>query len=142
VSSDPFADFAARAIVAPRKRKLRAAEERAERKRLEEHNKLFRAWQKWHREQADKLFAGEHAAAARELVGFLETMTLASGLSLIELVRRGPWCGTDPDTRYGILRLIDGALAQLRESHRLPPFDDSLPDEPPTVFQIIREMLS
>jgi hypothetical protein len=141
MSSDPFADFAQQAIVAPRKRKLRAAEQRAERKRLEERNKLFRLWQKWHREQADKLLAGEHAAAARELIGFLENLTLASGPGLIELVRRGPWREADPDIRYQVLSLIDNALAQLRESYRMPPFDDSLEPEPPTAFKIIRQML-
>jgi hypothetical protein len=141
MSSDPFADFAQQAIVAPRKRKLRAAEERAERERLEERTKLFRLWQEWHREQADKLLAGEHVVAARELIDFLKNLTLASGPCLVELVRRGPWCAADPDTRYQVLRLIDGALAQLRESYRMPPFDDALEGEPPTVFQIVREML-
>ena len=53
-----------------------------------------------------------------------------------------PWYGADSDTRFQVLRLIDMALVQLRERHGLPPFNDALPDEPPTVFQIIREELA
>jgi hypothetical protein len=142
--SDPFATFADAAIVAPRKARMRAAETRAERKRqeaLEERSKLFRLWQQWHRKQVEQLQAGPYAAAVQELAGFLETLSLTSGAELIELVRRGPWRDADADTRFQVLRLIDAALMQLREKHGLPPFDDSLPGEPLTVFQIVREEL-
>jgi hypothetical protein len=144
-SSDPFAQFAEEAIVAPRKRRLRAAEKRAERKRLEaleKRSRMFRLWQKWHRKQVEKLLAGPYGTPAQELASFLETMTLTSGSELIELIHRGPWCDTDPDTRFEVLRLIDGALAHLRERDGRPPFDDALPGEPLTVFQIIRAELS
>ena len=143
--TDLFAKFAEDAIVAPRKRALRAAEERAERKRreaLEERNKLFRLWQKWHREQTEKLLAGPYATAAQELADFLAAMTMPSGPALLELVRRGPWHDADGNTRFEVLRLIDGALAHLRERHDLPPFDDALPGESPTVFELIRAELA
>jgi hypothetical protein len=141
MSSDPFASFADTAIVAAR---MRAAETRVERKRqeaLEERSELFRRWQTWHRQQVEELRAGPYAGAVQELAGFLEGMCLTSGGDLIELVRRGPWRDVDPDTRFQVLRLIDAALMQLRERHDLPPFDDALPGEAPTVFQIIREEL-
>jgi hypothetical protein len=143
--TDPFAEFADQAIVAPRKARLHAAEKRAERKRqaaLEERSKLFRLWKRWHRERVDKLLAGPYGAAAQELARCLEALTLTSGSELIELVRRGPWRDTDSDTRLEVLRLVDGALAHLRERNGLPPYDDALPGEPLTVFQIIREALS
>jgi hypothetical protein len=145
MTSDPFDTFADASIVAPRKARIRAAETRAERKRqeaLEERNKLFRLWQRWHRQQVEQLRAGPYAAAVHELAGFLEGLSFTSGWELIELVRRGPWRDADPDTRFQVLCLIDAALMQLRERHDLPPFDDALPDEPPTVFQIIREELN
>jgi hypothetical protein len=145
MTSDPFATFADTAIVAPRKARIQAAEARAERKRqeaLEERGKLFRLWQHWHRQQVEQLRAGPYAAAVHELAGFLETLSLTSGPELIKLVRRGPWRDADPDTRFQILRLIDAALVQLRERRGLAPFNDALPDEPPTVFQIIRDDLS
>jgi hypothetical protein len=144
MTSDPFAAFADQAIVAPRKRQVRAAEARAERKRQEaftERNKLFRLWQHWHCQQVEQLQAGPYAAAVHVLAGFLESLSLTSGPELIELVRHGPWYGADSDTRFQVLRLIDMALVQLRERHGLPPFNDALPDEPPTVFQIIRAEL-
>jgi hypothetical protein len=143
-ASDPFAALADRQIVAPRKARLRAAQERTERARqkaLEERHELFRLWQKQQRQQVEALLHGSHGAAVHELAGFLEQMTLTSGSELIELVRRGPWREADSDTRFQVLRLIDGALAQLREHHDLPPFDDALPGEPLTVFQIIRAEL-
>jgi hypothetical protein len=145
MNSDPFATFADAAIVAPRKARMRAAETRAERKRqeaLEERSKLFRLWQQWHRQQVEQLRIGPYGAVIQELGGFLETMSLESGTDLIELVRRGPWRDVDADTRFQVLRLIDAALMQLREKYGLPAFDDALPGEPLTVFQIIREELN
>src|SRR5262249_21712319 len=117
------------------------AEQRAERQRqkaLEDRNKLFRLWQKWHREELEKLAAGPYGTAVKELASMLATLTLSSGLELIELVRRGPWRAADADIPFQVLRLIDGALAGLRERHGLPPFDDALPGEPATVFELIR----
>jgi len=141
-SSDPFAEFADQAIAAPRKRQLHAAAERKRQAVLEERSRMFRLWKKWHRERVVKPLAGPYSAAARELADFLEMMSLTSGSELIELVHRGPWRGADHVTQFEILRLIDGALAHLRERDGLPPFDDALPGEPLTVFQIIRAELS
>jgi hypothetical protein len=140
MSTDPFAEFAEQAIVAPRKARLRAAELKKQ-KALQERNKLFGLWKKWHRNQVELLLAGGYKDAAQELIGFLETFTLTDGLELIELVRCGPWRHADDDTRFQVLRLVDRAIAHLREARALPPFDDALPGEPPTVFQIIREVL-
>ncbi len=87
------------------------------------------------------LLAGPYSEAARELATFLETMTLEQGPKLIALAI--PWRGADPDAKYQVLRLIDYALAHLRERDGLPPFSDSIPfsDEPPTIFEIIRAEL-
>jgi hypothetical protein len=143
---DPFAALAEEQIAAPRKARLRAAETRAERarqKELEDRNTLFRFWQKHQHQHVQALLQGPHGAAAHELVGQLKHLTLESGSDLIALVRRGPWRTVDADTRFLVLRLIDSALAQLRERHGLPPFDDALlPEEPLTVFQIIRAELA
>ena len=69
-------------------------------------------------------------------------MTLEQGDELIALVDRGPWRTADPDIRFTVLPLVDGSIAHLRERHGLAPFDDSLDDDPLTVFQIVRGMLA
>src|SRR5262245_53569680 len=84
--------------------------------------------------------AGSHGGRLKQLVDFLERMTLQFAPALIERTRERRT--TNADTCFFVLRLIDNAIVELRERHHLPPFDDALPGEPSTVFQIIREKLS
>lgn len=117
------------------------AQERAKRKALQERDYLFKQWRKWHEETLKEFINGPYAVAAKELHTFLSTADLDSGDRLIELVRQGPWLGADEDTRYQVLRIIDHAIVYLRESNGMEPFDDPFPDEDPSVFIILREML-
>jgi hypothetical protein len=137
-----FEALADRQINAPRKARMRAAERRAVEKALTERNKQYAAWQHWHQNQCEELLAGRHGDDARTLVAFLNALTLDQAPDLVALVERGPWRGADPDTRYQILRLVDRSIAHVRERAGLAPFDDALPNEPPTAFQIIREALA
>jgi hypothetical protein len=139
-----FLDLAERQTSAPVKARQRAAEQRAANKadkeaanRYEQH----RLWRHWRRERIMALLAGPHGEAADALVNFLQHVTLASEGELIERVRCGPWRTADADARFLVLSLIDGAITDLRERDGLVPFDDPLWGEPPTVFQIVREIL-
>ena len=141
--SDAFLDFAERqtpAAVKARQRAVAKRREKAKEKALRERDDLFRLWKQWRHERLEALLAGPYGEPVRELLAFLQTMSLDEGPQLIELVRAGDWHRTDPDTRFEILSLINAALTTLREQHGLPPFDDALPDEEPTAFLIIREM--
>jgi hypothetical protein len=144
---DPFARLAAEQISAPVKARMRAAKTREERriaKQLNDRDVLAQQWVAWHRKRLAKLKAGRYAKAVQDIASFLETMTLDNGSALIELVERGPWRQADADTRYLLLGLIGERIIYLRITEGLAPFDDSIPfsDEPPTVFEIVREILS
>jgi hypothetical protein len=109
-------------------------------KGLRERDQQFLVWRRWRQKGVDALVAGPHASEANDLIEFLKVMTLGSGPELIKRV--GPWIDADPDTRFLVLSLIDSAIAALRERNGLAPFDDALPGQPPTAFQIIRECLA
>jgi hypothetical protein len=141
---DPFEQTGNAQIVSPRKAQLRATATRAERKRqkaLAERHELHIAWKKWYAENREALFDGEWGKPAQELMAFLESMTLQDAPKLIEQVTQGPWQHADAETKFQILSMVDFAIVHLRESAGMVPFDDALDNEPPTVFQIIRELL-
>jgi hypothetical protein len=138
-----FLDYAERSTPASVKARQRAAEKRratAAEKALAERDDLFHLWKLHRQERLEKLLAGPCGAAARELVAFLQTMTLDDGDRLVELVRAGGWAHVDADTKFEVLSLINSAIVAVRERAKLPPIDDALPDETPTTFIIIREM--
>jgi hypothetical protein len=138
-----FIDYAERSTPASVKARQRAAEKRratAAEKALAERDDLFHLWKLHRQERLEALLAGPHGAAARELVAFLQTMTLDDGDRLVEFVRAAGWARVDADTRFEILSLINSAIVAARERAKLPPIDDALPDETPTTFIIIREM--
>jgi hypothetical protein len=144
--ADAFLDLAERQIAAPRKARMRAAEARAARKAaadeaLAERGEMFRRWKRWRKERVAAVLNGPHSDAARELVGFLESMTLADEAALLAFVKQGPWREADSDTRFEILALVDTAIVRLRERDELVPIDDPLPDAPPGAFLLLREWL-
>jgi hypothetical protein len=140
-----FLDFADSQIPAPLMARHRAAEKRAElarRKALQERDHLLRRWLHWRGERLAQLLAGPQGDAVRDLVGFLDGMTFEQAPALVEFIATSQLRIADADTRFEILHLIDRAIASLREKQGLPPFDDALPGEAPTAFQIIRGLLS
>jgi hypothetical protein len=136
-----FLDLADRQISGPCKARHRAAEKRAARKAADDRDQLRRARQLSREERLQTLLASPHAPAARALIDFLEAMTLDQGAALIALIAAGPWIAADADTRFLVLALIDRAIVALRERCGLEAFNDALPDERASVFQIIREAL-
>jgi hypothetical protein len=139
-----FLEFAERQTPAPVKAKWRAAEKRqakAAEKALAERDSLFSYWKLWRRERLGALLASPHGAAARKLVDFLQTLTLADEMRLVEHVRTNSWADTDANVRFDVLWLIDSKLIALRERVKLPPFADPLPGEPDSTFLILRELL-
>jgi hypothetical protein len=138
-----FLDYAEKQTPAVVKARQRAAEKRrakAAEKALAERDSMFSLWKLWRRERREALLAGPHGAAARELVAFLQTMALDDGARLVEFVRAADWAHADADTKFEILALINITITALRERAKLPPINDSLPDEKPTAFLIIREL--
>jgi hypothetical protein len=139
-----FLEFAEKQTPASVKARQRATEKRratkAEEKALAERDDLFRLWKRWRHERLETLLAGPHGDAARELVAFLQAMTLADGARLVEFIRAAGWEHTDADTKFEVLSLINATIIALRERAELPPISDALPDEKPTAFLILREI--
>jgi hypothetical protein len=126
------------------KARQRAAEKRratAAEKALAERDDLLRLWKKWRHERLETLLNGPHAAAAQELVAFLQTMTLNDGARLVKFIRAAGWERANADTKFEVLSLINITITSLRERAGLDPFDDPLPHEPPSTFLSLRELL-
>jgi hypothetical protein len=134
-----FLQIAEQQISSPRKARQHAAEKRAVQKALAERDRQSRLWRTWRHQRVDALLAGEHGEAAQGLIAFLDEMTLDDPATLIAMADR--WRDADADACFLVLALIDRAIIRLREQQGLPPFDDSLPGAPPTVFLAIRAAL-
>jgi len=80
------------------------------------------------------------AKHAHDLIAFLGAMSINAAPQLNVHVHAGPWPGAD--AKFVPLGLIDGAIAALREKRGLLPFDNTLPDEPPSAFLEICEVLA
>jgi hypothetical protein len=142
--TNPFLDFAEKQTPAAVKARQRATKKRratAAEKALAERDDLFHLWKLHRQERLEALLSGPHGAAACELVGFLQAMTLDDeDHLLVEFVRAAGWARVDADTKFEVLSLINSAIVAVRERAKLPPFDDGLPDEAPATSIIIREM--
>lgn len=93
-------------------------------------------------ERLAQLLVGPQGDAVRVLVRFLDGMTFEQAPALVEFMAASQLRTADVDTQFEILHLIDRAIACLREKQGLPTFDDALPGERLTAFQIIRGLLS
>jgi hypothetical protein len=71
-----------------------------------------------------------------------ELGALRSGRELIAFVAAQDWTVVDAETRFIALHEINTAICRVRERASLEPIADALPGEQPTVFQLIRPLLS
>lgn len=101
----------------------------------------LRLYRERHREELDVARNGEWGTDIRGLEYLLRKLTMGDTEALIELIKNSSLPKADVFTRYTALRLVGDRIERLRIQNGLPPFDDSLPDEPPTVFEIIRAEL-
>jgi hypothetical protein len=142
---NPFLAYAAKMAPWAEKKKLRAAERAMNRaqkkamiKALNERDLLLRLWKKWQTEVVNAELEGPYQKDIKALIDALNKLSLRDEKRLVSLIRKGPWLDAPPDIRYLVLRLVDAQLIKLNEQAELPPFNDALPGEPLTAFQIIR----
>jgi hypothetical protein len=139
-----FLNVADQQISAPVKARQRAADRRMQ-ARLDkdeaDRERLMKAWCAVQQRQIDDALVGPYGAQVTALLAFLKELTLEREAELVGFVQADSWHHADPDTRFLAMRLVGGRLATLRENAGLPPFDDPLPDEPPSTFLRIREWL-
>jgi hypothetical protein len=119
------------------KQKMSYAQKKAMVSALAERDLLMRLWQKWRESVLDTALEGPYRVAIQNLITFLDKMTLKDERQLVKVVKTGPWQTAHKDIKFLVKRLVDARLIVLREKQDLPPFDDALPGEPLTVYQIL-----
>jgi len=142
---NPF-EALAEQLTSPAKAKIRAAEKRAAMKptaqEQESINKRrqFRMYRRWKRGQI-KEFKERNPQIFAELRFVLRRLTLDNAEFLLQFSRFHSNQIRSHTDRAIALGIMGTAIARLRIRNGLPPFDDSLPSEEPTVFELIRDEL-
>ena len=157
--SNPFEQLAQRQMVAATRKKHEAAEKRAAKKivlsdtdapmklsemeqKQADQARQMRMWRAWHRQQMEAITNGPHGADWRELVRKVKSATFEDHGIILRAVRAADWLHeADIGTRVVAVSMVANAIVRLRELNGLAPFDDSLPGEDPTVFEIVRDEL-
>ena len=157
--SNPFEQLAQQQMVAATRKKHEAAEKRAAKKvvlsdadapmklseteqKQADQERQVRMWKAWHRQQVEQVANGPHGDDWRELVRAVKSATFEDHGVILHSVRSADWLHeADLNTRRVAVSMIANAIVRLRELNGYPPFDDSLPGEDPTVFEIIRDEL-
>jgi hypothetical protein len=117
---------------------MNRAQKKAVIKALSERDLLMRLWRSWRRETIATELDGPYKVPLQQLIDALNKMKLGDERKLQKLIQAGPWLRAPLDLRYLVLRLVSTRFANIREAADLPPFDDALPGEPLTVYQLIR----
>ena len=135
-----------RQIVAPVKRKIAKADRRIaiEARKKEEKDEaeqlsLYKAWKREvKREMQDK-----YGKQLELLMKMIKNLSIDSADILVEYIVMADWLiQADLHSRETILSYIDNAIIRCRIRHGLAPFDDALPGEEDTAFQVIRRILT
>ena len=154
MSSNPFESLAEQQIAAPVKRKQAAMALRLSRSEKDAPQKLTALeksqhdrgiqtslWRAAHRDEVAKAKAGPHGAEFMVLEAELRRLTFEGADDLVAFVQASPLRQAPADIRYLALAAIADAIMRLRITNGYAPFDDSLPGEEPTAFEMIRGML-
>ena len=154
-----FEALAQQQMVAATKAKHRAAEKRTRAKvanserdapmkpsALEQDqldkNMQLKLWRAHHRAEINAVINGPYQNDWRALLRVVKSLTIENPGAIVEYVQGAQWLrDADIQTRRVVLAMIARAIIQLREINGYPPFDDALPGEEPTAFEIIRNEL-
>lgn len=102
----------------------------------------MRLYRRERRAQVAAMRDSIHGEAFQDLQRLLRRMTIEEADQLVAYVKSSGWLKqADLKTRQLVLSEIDDAIVRLRLINGYPPFDDSLPGEPPKAFEIIRDEL-
>lgn len=156
-----FEQLADRQMVAATKAKHKAAETRAAKREAKvvfsdadapmklsemeqqqaDQSAQFRAYKRAKKAERVAVFE-QRAAEWAALSKVLRALTIDGADALIDFVASAAWLHeANHHTRQVALGVISNELIRVRRENGYPPIDDSLFDEPPTAFEIIREML-
>jgi hypothetical protein len=144
MTANLFLNISDQQISSPVKARQRAADRRAQArldKEEADREQLMKAWCAVQQRQIDDALVGPCGAQIGALLAFLKELSLDREAELVGFVQADSWHSANPDIRFLAMRLIGSRLVRLREDAGLPPFDDPLPGDPPSVFLQVREML-
>src|SRR5262245_22903270 len=113
----------------------------AQQKKLDDDQRLLRAWRKWHREQLETALDGVAGDIMRGLMAQLKD--LRSARQLVNFMAARDWSRIDANTRMVALHEINVAITALRKClDERTPIDDPLPGQPASAFQIIKSIMT
>jgi hypothetical protein len=152
---DPFERAANEMMTFTAKRRVRASKVKVvesdadapmklgpQEQKLADQSRQMRRYNAWKRSQYEELLRGPQGEQWRSLRRVLKHMTINDAAELVEYVRQQAWLlYANLHVRQIGLSLIADAIIKLRIQNGYSPMDDSLPGEPPTVFEIIRSEL-
>ena len=147
--NNPFEAVSARQTTAYTKARLRTAEKRAakapmklteQEQKQKDDARQVRLYRRWKRGQIRE-FRQRNPQVFRDLRRLLRKTTLYNSELLLRFSRYHLRQLKSHADRSIALNMIGWAIARLRIRNGYPPFDDSLPGEDPTVFEVIRAEL-
>jgi hypothetical protein len=144
--NNPFEALAGRQLTAPVKARIRASEKRAAMKPTPQEQESInqqrqvRIYRCWKRSQIRE-FAQRHPQVFTGLRRLLRHQTMHNAELTLRFSRYHLRQLKSFHDRTIALGMIGTAIARMRVRNGYPPFDDSLPGELPTVFEIIRAEL-
>lgn len=114
----------------------------AQEKKMAEQTVQLRRYNSWHREQAELLAKGEHAAPWKSLTQILRSLKLPETEYLPGYIERQSWLlDANLHTRQIALAMIHRAIMRERIRNGYAPLDDGMPGQAPTPFETIRSLL-
>jgi len=112
-------------------------------KALQEDAAQLRRYRAFWKQEMKRVLAGPHGDEVWTVMHTLEKLSPQSVDPLLKAMDDVDWFRNANDhTRFVLLGLIDDAIIRMRIRYALAPFDDSLPGEEPTVFEICRTELN
>jgi hypothetical protein len=163
VTPNPFSTYGHQHIAAATRAQLRAAETRERKLKVKvvqseadapmklgpmeqamaDSSAQGRRYARHRRRELKAALQGPDGERWRGLFTVLRALTIEDPGILVEYLHQQHWLMFDADlhTRQFALSLIDDAIVRLRIQNGYPPIDDSIFDEPPTIFEIIRKDL-
>jgi hypothetical protein len=149
--NNPFETLSERQTTAYTKARLRAAEKRTvakapmklteQEQKQEDVSRQIRIYRRWKRGQMRE-FKQRNPQVFSDLRRLLRNTTLHNSELLLRFSRYHLRQLKSHADRLIALGIIGTAIVRLRVRNGLEPFDDSLPDELPTVFEVIRTELN
>jgi len=152
VNDNPFEQLAQQQMVRAFKRKrakLFASDRDAplvpgeQDKKQRDQQRMYRNYRRHKRAEIRTLLEGQYRIPFLQLSRVLRKLTIEDSAALVAHVEQAQWMvDADRLTRYIVLGAISDRIVKLRIQNGYAPFDDSLPGELPTAFELIRNRLS